>query len=55
MRNFLRGMKQPMILEGGFGSEDEYDAAVEDLMQLCEATPATFYELWIFVAQKPQL
>ncbi|KAF7760748.1 hypothetical protein Agabi119p4_10157 [Agaricus bisporus var. burnettii] len=55
---FLRSLKESIIREGGFGmveTGEECEAAVDELAELCETTPATFYEYWLFVAQKPQL
>ncbi|XP_006456496.1 hypothetical protein AGABI2DRAFT_188421 [Agaricus bisporus var. bisporus H97] len=55
---FLRSLKEPIIREGGFGmveTGEECEAAVDELAELCETTPATFYEYWLIVAQKPQL
>ncbi|EKM76368.1 hypothetical protein AGABI1DRAFT_87322, partial [Agaricus bisporus var. burnettii JB137-S8] len=45
---FLRSLKESIIREGGFGMMETGEDS-------CETTPATFYEYWLFVAQKPQL
>lgn len=53
---FFHGIKGPVLQEGGFGmasSEEEYNAIIDDLTKLCEETPETYFEYWVFVAQKP--
>ncbi|KAF5350018.1 hypothetical protein D9756_009179 [Leucocoprinus leucothites] len=53
-----RALKEPVMKAGGLGivrSEEEYDAVIEDLGRLCEETPETYFEFWVFTAQKPAL
>jgi hypothetical protein len=53
---FFSALKEPIMKEGGFGlvsSGEEYDAFVDDLGKRCEATPETYIEFWVFIAQKP--
>lgn len=52
----LEGIKLLVMKEGGFGlvsSEEEYEAMLADFTQLCEDTPGTYLQYWIFTAQKP--
>ncbi|KAF9446059.1 S-adenosyl-L-methionine-dependent methyltransferase [Macrolepiota fuliginosa MF-IS2] len=54
--NFYRAIKAPVMAEGGFGlvkNGEEYDAAVDDFVRLCDETPETYREYWAFIAQKP--
>lgn len=55
---FFRNLKEPIMREGGLGmvkSGEEYDSAVDELTKLCEETPESFHECWLFVAQKPEV
>jgi hypothetical protein len=49
----VEAMKQLVLKEGLISSEEEYDAMVADLVQLCEDTPGTCLQYWVFTAQKP--
>ncbi|KXN86475.1 hypothetical protein AN958_10009 [Leucoagaricus sp. SymC.cos] len=48
---------EPVMEEGkGFGlvkSGEEYDQVIEEFEKLCEETPGTYFEYWVFTAQKP--
>ncbi|EKM82147.1 hypothetical protein AGABI1DRAFT_112257 [Agaricus bisporus var. burnettii JB137-S8] len=52
----FEAMKPLVIKEGGLGivsNEEEYDAALADLRRLCDDTPDTYFQYWLFTAQKP--
>jgi hypothetical protein len=52
----FEGMKALVMKEGGLGlvsSEEEYDAILADITQLCENTPGTYLQYCAFTAQKP--
>ncbi|KAF7775874.1 hypothetical protein Agabi119p4_4267 [Agaricus bisporus var. burnettii] len=52
----FEAMKPLVIKEGGFGivsTEEEYDAVLADLRRLCDDTPDTYFQYWVFTAQKP--
>lgn len=49
-------MKDQVMKEGGLGfvkTGEEYDALVADWMKLLDETPETYFQYWVFVAQKP--
>jgi hypothetical protein len=59
LKNILeifRGLKKPIMDEGGLGlvsCEEAFDMMLDDLEEVCEATPETYYEYWVFIGQKP--
>lgn len=53
---FMDSIKILVLKEGGLGlvsSEEEYDSLVDNVTKLCDKTPETYFEYWVFVAQKP--
>lgn len=54
--DFWRAVRGLVLKENGFGvvrNEVEFDAVVDDLIRLCEETPETYMEYWVFIVQKP--
>jgi hypothetical protein len=54
--SFWSAVKELVMKEKGFGvveDEEAYDAVVDDLIKLCEETPGTYMEYWVFTVQKP--
>jgi hypothetical protein len=54
--DFFSALKEPIMQEGGLGfvsSGEEYDALVDDLTKSCEATPESYMDYRVFIAQKP--
>lgn len=54
--NAYRAIGEHVVKAGGLGfvkTGRDYDTIVDDFERLCEETPESYLQFWIFVAQKP--